>query len=104
MNTIAEQIYVIERLSSDPVETSQLLDKVIYFLTEKDRKKLAGFREKLAALEQQYGMNTAEFQQRFNSGELGDAPQWFDWDGYAALAASLEAKLAATEAGRGLRR
>jgi len=101
MNTIAEKIHVIERLSSDPVETSQLLDKVIYFLTEKDRKKLAGFREKLAALEQKYGMNTAEFQQRFDAGELGDAPQWLDWDGYAALAASLEAKLAATEAGRG---
>ena len=101
MNTIAEKIHAIERLSSDPVETSQLLDKVIYFLTEKDRKKLAGFCEKLAAFEQQYGMNTVEFQQRFDSGELGDAPQWFDWDGYAALAASLEAKLAATEVGRG---
>jgi len=101
MSTIAEKIHVIERLSSDPVETTQLLDKVIYFLTEKDRKKLAGFQEKLSALELQYGMSTAEFQQRFGSGELGDAPQWFDWDGYAALAASLDAKLAATEAWRG---
>ena len=101
MNTIAEKIHVLERLSSDPVETTQLLDKVIYFLTEKDRKKLAGFREKLAALEGQYGMSTTEFQQRFDSGELGDEPQWFDWDGYAALAASLNAKLSATEAGRG---
>jgi len=101
MSSIAEKIHVIERLSSDPVETTQLLDKVIDFLTEKDRKKLAGFCEKLAALEQQYGMSTAEFQQRFDSGALGDAPQWFDWDGYATLAASLEVKLATTEAGRG---
>lgn len=101
MNTIAEKIYVIEQLSSDSVETTQLLDKVIYFLAEKDRKKLAGFREKLAALEGQYGMSTAEFQQRFDTGELGDAPQWFDWDGYAALAASLNTKLTATETGRG---
>lgn len=101
MSTIAEKIHVIERLSSDSAETTQLLDKVIDFLTEKDRKKLAGFREKLAVLERQYGMSTAEFQQRFDSGELGDAPQWFDWDGYASLAASLEAKLAATGAVRG---
>lgn len=70
------------------------------FLVEQDHKKLAECREKLLALELQYGMSTAEFQRRFESGELGDAPQWFDWDGFAALAASLEAKQAVAEAGR----
>jgi hypothetical protein len=101
MSAIAEKIHLIEQLSSSSAATSQLLDKVIDFLVEKDRKKLAKFRVKLTALEQQYGMSTAEFQRRFDSGELGDAPQWFDWDGFSALAASLAAKLAAAEAGRG---
>ncbi|MBK6999196.1 MAG: hypothetical protein IPH35_04210 [Rhodoferax sp.] len=45
-------------------------------------------------------MSTAEFQQGFDSGKLGDAPQWFDWDGLAAIVASLEAKLNAVDAGR----
>lgn len=44
-------------------------------INEKDRKKLAKFREKLNSLELQYGMNTAEFQRRFESGELGDEPR-----------------------------
>lgn len=101
MSAIAEKIYLIEQLSTNSAATGQLLDKVIDFLVEKDRKKLAEFREKLSALESQYGMSTAEFQRRFESGELGDAPQWFDWDGFAALAASVEAKLAVAEAGRG---
>jgi hypothetical protein len=101
MSAIAEKIHLIEQLSTNSAATGQLLDKVIDFLVEKDRKKLAEFREKLSALELQYNMSTAEFQRRFDAGELGDAPQWFDWDGFAALAASLEAKLAVAEAGRG---
>lgn len=94
MNAIAEKIHLIEQLSSNPTATNLLLDKVIECLVDSDRRKLEGFREKLAAFERQHGMSTAQFQQRFDSGELGDAPDWFDWDGYAALAASLESKLA----------
>ena len=101
MSAIAEKIHLIELISTNSAATGQLFDKVIDFLAEKDRKKLAEFREKLAALEQQYAMSTAEFQRRFEAGELGEASQWFDWDGFAARAASLEAKLAVAEAGRG---
>jgi len=101
MSVIAEKIHLIEQLSTSSAATNQLLDKVIDFLVEKDSKKLAKFREMLAALELQYGMSTAEFQRRFESGELGDAPQWFDWGGFATLAVSLDAKLVAVEAGRG---
>lgn len=101
MSAIAEKIHLIERITHNDEATLRMLDKVIDFLVEKDRKKLAGFREKLVAFEQQYGMSTAEFQQRFDAGELGDAPQWFDWDGFAALAASIENKLGSVGAERG---
>ncbi len=93
MNDIAEKIHLIERLASNPAATAELLDKIIESLVESDCRKLAGFRDKLAGFEQRHGMSTAEFQARFDAGELGDAPEWFDWDGYAALAASLEHKL-----------
>ena len=92
MNDIAEKIHLIERLTSNPAATANLLDKVVESLVGSDRNKSAGFRVKLAGFEQKHGMSTAEFQARFNAGELGDAPEWFDWDGYAALAASLEHK------------
>lgn len=90
MNDIAEKSHLIERLASNPAATANLLDKVIESLVESDRRKLAGFRDKLAGFEQRHSMSTAEFQARFDAGELGDAPKWFDRDGYAALAASLE--------------
>lgn len=93
MNDIAEKIHLIERLSSSPTATANLLDKVIESLVEADRRKLASFQRKLAEFEQHHGMSTADFQARFDAGELGDASEWFDWDGYAALSASLEHKL-----------
>jgi AraC-like DNA-binding protein len=100
MNAIAERIHLIERIAHNDEGTLRMLDKVIEVLVEKDRKKLAGFRGKLAEFEQRYGMSTTEFQRRFDSGELGDASEWFDWDGFAALSGSLESKLKAVEARR----
>ena len=101
MNAIAEKIELIGKLAGNSVEANRLLNKVIEFLVADDRKKLRDFREKLSAFERQHGMNTPEFLRRFDSGELGDAPEWFDWDGYAALAASLENKLSILGTDRG---
>jgi len=93
MNDIAEKIHLNELLASNSAATANLPDKVIESLVESDHRKLVSFRDKLAVFEQTNGMSTAEFQTRFDAGELGDAPEWFDWDGYAELAASLEKKL-----------
>lgn len=101
MNAIAEKLQLIEKLSGNSSEVNRLLDKVIDFLVADDQKKLARFRDQLAVFEKQYGMTTEEFQSRFDSGELGDAPQWFDWDGYAVLTTSMEKKLSVLGPGRG---
>lgn len=97
MGAIAEKVHMIERLAGNSQEAGRLLDKVIDFLLADDRRKLGEFRAKLVEFERQHSMSTAEFQRRFDAGELGDAPEWFDWDGYAELAASLEAHLSALE-------
>lgn len=101
MNAIGEKIELIEKLAGNSLEANRLLDKVIDFLVADDRKKLSDFREKLTAFEHRHAMSTSEFLRRFDSGELGDAPEWFDWDGYAALAASLEKKLSVLGTDRG---
>ena len=44
-------------------------------------------------------MSTAEFQRKFDFDELGDTPEWFDWDGYSALAADAQKKPAELEDG-----
>jgi hypothetical protein len=99
MSAIAERIHVIEALSADPNATVKLLDKVIDCLADDYRRKLMEVEGVLREFERKHGMSTAEFQRRFDSGELGDAPEWFDWDGYAALAG--EARMRLAEVGRG---
>lgn len=101
MNAIAEKVHLIERIAPHDDATLRILDNVIDFPLANDHKKLAGYCAELATFETQYGMSTAEFQRRFDSSELGDAPYWFDWDGLAAIAASLEAKLKSVESGCG---
>ena len=41
---------------------------------------LEHYRKRLQEFERKYGMNSTEFLARFNEGELGDDPQWFEWE------------------------
>jgi len=52
-------------------------------------------RAKLKAFEQQYGMNTAEFLQRFHPGDLEETLDFIEWQGETKMLALLEEKKAA---------
>ncbi|GEM_PF-343330 len=45
------------------------------------KKQLTEYEAKLKQFEAQYGMSSAEFYQKFEAGELGDAMDFFDWSG-----------------------
>lgn len=97
MNTIAEKIHLIEALSPSEEATVVLLDKIIQNLAQRQQEQLDGYHKKIKAYEEQYGMNTAEFQQQFNSGALGDEADWFEWDALADIATRLETRLSSLE-------
>jgi len=42
-------------------------------------RKLQKFREQLESFEEENGMDTSEFVDKFETGELGDKAKWFDW-------------------------
>ncbi len=42
-------------------------------------RKLERLREKLEGFEDEHGMDSEEFVQKFNSGELGDSKEFFEW-------------------------
>ena len=55
------------------------------------------YRQELKGFEKQHAMSTEEFVTRFNSGNLGDDAEWFDWlFAYKALG-HVEKKLNAIE-------
>ncbi|MEI7867192.1 MAG: hypothetical protein WCI11_04820 [Candidatus Methylumidiphilus sp.] len=99
MSVIETKIHLLESVAPDLNLVSKTLDKLIATIADDYRRKLADYERVLAEYEKRHGMTTAEFQHGFNSGELGDAPEWFDWDGYAALAQEARNKLAEIEHG-----
>ncbi len=99
MNVVASKVRLIESAAPNSLLVNTTLDKLIGLIADDYRHKLAEYRRTLSEFEQQYGMTTAEFQRGFDSGELGDAPEWFDWDGYAALAAEAQKNLTELEHG-----
>jgi hypothetical protein len=56
------------------IKSSMNLKKRILLLNHKT------YLARLKSLEKTHGMTTAEFRERFDSGRLGDEPDWFDWD------------------------
>jgi hypothetical protein len=97
MSAIEAKVHMLESVAPDLTLVSRTLDKLIATIADDYRRKLADYEKVLAEFEKQHNMTTAEFQRGFDSGELGDAPEWFDWDGYAALAAEARKKLVEVE-------
>jgi hypothetical protein len=48
----------------------------------KARQEADSLRSRLAELETEYGMSSADFLRRFEAGELGDAADKFEWSAY----------------------
>jgi hypothetical protein len=64
-------------------EINEVIDESIASRLEFAQRRLADYQVSCAAFEQQYGMKSDEFLDKFESGALGDQQEWFDW--YAAI-------------------
>lgn len=99
MTAIEAKVHLIESVAPDLSLVSATLDKMLASIADDYRNKLLEYRRVLAEYEERHGMSTSEFIRKFESGEMGDNAEWFDWDGFAALAAEAARKLAEVERG-----
>jgi prefoldin subunit 5 len=60
-------------------------------------RKLEKYQSQLGSFEDKHGMSTEEFLEKFNSGELGDDSEWFDWKFAAEAVKRLEKRRAELE-------
>jgi hypothetical protein len=97
MSAIAEKLHLLEKVAPDDANLALMLDKVLDAVADQYRQKLTGYRDKLQELERRHNMSTDAFLQRFETGALGDADEWFDWEAIAALKAEAERKLGELE-------
>ncbi|AFY83150.1 hypothetical protein [Oscillatoria acuminata] len=61
---------------------NQTLDKIINQELAESRQKNQELEAEIQRFEQQYQMSSAEFYQRFHSGELGDEIDWVEWNAF----------------------
>ena len=80
MTALQKRIAAIEKVGAEAL-ADQTLRKLIHLQLQKYEKQLAEVRRELEPFERQYGMTSEEGQQRFLTGELGDAGDVMEWMG-----------------------
>lgn len=70
---------------TDESELNRVLDKLRDVAMSQSRLKLERYERDLHQFEDRYGMPSATFYQRFNTGDLGDTMDFFEWSGLYEL-------------------
>jgi hypothetical protein len=82
---VLRKLELLTDIYSDPSELDQIIGKILDFILSQFKLKLAKYQQDMSKFEQQYGMSSALFHQRFEAGELGDETDFFEWEGLYEL-------------------
>ena len=69
------------------------MHKLLNLTRDKDYLKLKRYENDLRAFEKRYGMDSQVFYQKFESGELGDKMDFFEWFGLYEMHRKLSDKI-----------
>ena len=92
-----EKLKTLEKLAELGGEDrvmDQTITKLLDYAAERHRKDLEDITAKLQALEEQFGMTSDLFSQKFHSGELGDNEEFFRWDALGEMQRRIAQRLA----------
>lgn len=92
MTTVA----VYEALKDAYANEEQLeksLSNLLHFKLNEHYLRLKQYESELAEFEEQYGMASDVMNEKFESGELGDAMDFFEWSGLYTLSLYLRRKI-----------
>lgn len=92
-----EKIKTLERLAELGVEDrliDQTITKLLHYAEERERRDQEDIVEKLRILEEQFGMQSDLFYQKFRSGELGDEEEFFRWHALVEMQRRIAQRLA----------
>jgi len=77
----------------DPL-IDQTITKLLDYATDRHRKDLEDLAAKLHTIEEQFGMTSDLFSQKFQRGELGDDEEFFRWDALVQMQRRMAQRLA----------
>ena len=95
--SFAEKLKTLGELAElggeDPI-IDQTITKLLDYATDRHRQDLQDLAAKLRALEEQFGMTSDFFSQKFHRGELGDDEEFFRWDALGEIQRRVAQRLA----------
>ena len=83
----------IQEAYPDTVELERVLVKLLDIALSQYRLRMARYLRDMADFEKRYGMESSTFYRRFETGELGDSADWFEWAGLYELKQDLGNKI-----------
>jgi hypothetical protein len=87
------KLEALKETFSDNLELDHLLTKLLSVVLNQYQLRLERYARDLRDFEEQYGVDTPTFHQRFDAGELGDPVDFFEWDGLYTLHRDLTEKI-----------
>lgn len=93
MANIQTKLDLLKEVVTDESDFSLVLDKLLNVISEQHRSLLRRYQADLQDFEIRYGMPSADFYQKFEQGELGDAMDFFEWAGLFELQQNLLEKI-----------
>ena len=91
--TTLNKLEVLKEAYPDEKELESVLGKLLDIALNRYRLRVERYKRDLLEFEQRYGMESATFYQQFESGQLGDAMDFFEWAGVYELREDLLGKI-----------
>jgi hypothetical protein len=79
------KLELLKETYPDRSELDQILGKLLDIALSQYRLRLKRYEQDMCEFEQRYEMNSENFYQRFEAGELGDEIDFFEWSGLYEL-------------------
>lgn len=89
----ATKLDLLTNAYGDKKRVEHMLDLMLQVKLDEDRSRLSEYERDLRTFEEQYGMDSATMDDKFESGELGDDMDFFEWSGLYAVYKSLQRKI-----------
>lgn len=95
---MTNKLELLKDTYTDEAELELVLSKVLDLTLDRYRTRLERYEQELQGFEEEYNIDSHTFYQRFETGEMGDAMDYFEWAGLHELREALVAKIERLEA------
>lgn len=92
MNTL-EKLELLKENCIDQPELDRILGQLLQVMLARYDQKLSTYNSDIEKFEQKYNLHSNEFEQKFDSGELGDEMDFFEWFGLCQLRKEISLKI-----------